>query len=431
MGESVVEGKVSKWLVKEGDLIETDQPIAEVSTDKVDVEIPSPGAGTLEKIFVPEGETVSVGTELALIQDGKEQKEGTEGKKRQAPSPPSVQTAPPAPARQEGKEEEREETLGGEEIPDRISPLVKKLAKEHQIDLRNVPGTGIGGRITKQDVMAYIEKGSGPPAVRPPEKKEPSPARPTGISEREEFSEFRIPIYEPKEGDQVIPFSRLRKMIAEHMVYSKRTAPHVTTVTEVDMMKIVRLRNEKKGSVKEQTGSDLTFLPFIISAAIQAISAYPTLNASVSGDRLIVKKEIHMGIAVETDKGLVVPVIRRADEKSLIGLSRAAAELARKAREGTLAPDDIAGGTFTISNPGKNGNLFGTPIIFQPQVGILRMGEVIKRPIVVESDGADTIAIHPMMYLSLSYDHRVIDGATGNLFLHRVKEILQEGRFTF
>jgi 2-oxoglutarate dehydrogenase E2 component (dihydrolipoamide succinyltransferase) len=215
------------------------------------------------------------------------------------------------------------------------------------------------------------------------------------------------------------------------MVYSKRTAAHVTTVAEVDLVRVVRLREEKKSVVKDQTGSDLTFLPFVVSAAVQAIPAYPTLNASVSGQSLIVKKEIHMGIAVETEKGLMVPVIRNAGEKSIVGLSRSAAELARKAREGTLSPDEIAGGTFTVSNPGKNGNLFGTPIIFQPQVGILRMGEIIKRPVVIEVDGTDTIAIHPMMYLSLTYDHRVIDGATGNLFLHRVKEILEKGEFPF
>ena len=433
MGESVVEGKVSKWLVKEGDSIQVDQPIAEVSTDKVDVEIPSPSGGTLEKILVAEGETVSVGTEIALIEDGK-------AKDGKGPSPPASQSvSTPTPEEKEKKEPVQVKKDEKIEI-DRLSPVVKRLAEQYQIDLQKVSGTGIGGRITKQDLLDYIEK-------EKPEKSAPAPSDSTGVktapkqkpvspSERltpaaEGFSEYKIPRVEPKEGDQVIPFSRLRKTIAEHMVYSKRTAAHVTTVSEVDMARVVRLREEKKKFVKDQTGSDLTFLPFVIAAAVQAIPAYPTLNASVSGQSLIVRKEIHMGIAVETEKGLMVPVIRNAGEKSMIGLSRSAADLARKAREGTLSPDEIAGGTFTVSNPGKNGNLFGTPIIFQPQVGILRMGEIIKRAVVIEADGADTVAVHPMMYLSLTYDHRVIDGATGNLFLHRVKEILEKGEFSF
>lgn len=426
MGESVIEGKVSKWLVKEGDSIKPDQPIAEVSTDKVDVEIPSPGGGTLEKILVPEGTTVSVGTEIAVIGDGKAETQKTEIKaeagKEERPSPaPPVQEKPAT-----AKREEKVEI-------DRLSPVVKRLVEQHQVDLQKISGTGIGGRITKQDILDYIEKEKprpAPSAPAPPAEK-PAPAAFKEAPAAERFSEYKIPPVAPKEGDQVVPFSRLRKMIAEHMVYSKRTAAHVTTVSEVDMVRVVRLREEKKGAVKEATGSELTFLPFVIAAAVQAIRAYPVLNASVAGQSLIVRKEIHMGIAVETDKGLMVPVIRNAGEKSIIGLSRAAAELARKAREGSLSPDEIAGGTFTVSNPGRKGNLFGTPIIFQPQVGILRMGEIIKRPVVVEADGADAIAIHPMMYLSLTYDHRVIDGATGNLFLHQAKEILEKGDFSF
>jgi len=439
MGESVVEGKVSKWLVKEGDPIQPDQPIAEVSTDKVDVEIPSPGAGTLEKILVPEGTTVSVGTEIALIGDGKAESQKpelrTEAKKEEKPSPPPAQTAA-ASAPAQPAQEKREDKV---EI-DRLSPVVKRLVEQYQVDLRKISGTGIGGRVTKQDILDYIERekpqaAPSAPAARAETEKSPiERAAPPASKEAppsEKFSEYKIPRVTPNEGDQVIPFSRLRKMIAEHMVYSKRTAAHVTTVSEVDMVRVVRLREEKKGAVKEATGSDLTFLPFVIAAAIQAIRAYPVLNASVEEQSLIIRKEIHMGIAVETEKGLMVPVIRNAGEKSIIGLSRAAAELARKAREGTLSPDEIAGGTFTVSNPGKKGNLFGTPIIFQPQVGILRMGEIIKRPVAVEADGTDTIAIHPMMYLSLTYDHRVIDGATGNLFLHQAKEILEKGDFSF
>jgi len=451
MGESIVEGKVAKWLVREGEHVETDQPIAEISTDKVDVEIPSPGAGTLAKIYVPEGATVSIGAELALIGDGEE------AEREAATQPPTVQrppattpgrppvverpptearpapTAPPptalSPEKRAEKRERGEEKRDGGEIG-RISPLVRKLAEEHQVDLSQVQGTGLGGRITKQDILRYLGQEEPQPAEGKPAPWEgaPRPAAPSPV-ETLPFKEFKPPRYQPKEGDQVIPFSRLRKMIAEHMVYSKRTAPHVTTVAEVDMAKVVRLREEKKKMIKEQTGADLTYLPFLVSAAVQAIGDYPTLNAAVVDDSLVIRKEIHMGIAVETEKGLMVPVIRRAHEMSLAGLARAAAELAEKARNGTLSPDEIAGGSFTISNPGRKGNLFGSPIIFQPQVGILRMGEIIKRPVVIEVDGNDTIAVRPMMYLALSYDHRVIDGATGNLFLHRVKEILEEGRF--
>ena len=431
MGESVVEGKVSKWLVKEGDAIQMDQPIVEVSTDKVDVEIPAPSAGALIKILVPEGETVSVGTEIALIESGivsvAPETISPEVKEAPPPSPKRAPAAPPSPAtRLEKRPPEEKGEIG------RVSPLVKKLAEEYKIDLQKISGTGMGGRITKQDILRYLGKETleeaAPSQIREAPREAPPKKAPPAAPE---FSEYKIPRYEPKEGDQVIPFSRLRKMIAEHMVYSKRTAPHVTTVAEADMMKVVRLREEKKGWVKEQTGRDLTFLPFVVSAAVRAIEAYPTLNASVAEQNLIIRKEIHIGIAVETEKGLMVPVIRHADEKSLIGLSRAAAELAAKAKEGVLRPDDVTGGSFTVSNPGRKGNLFGTPIIFQPQVAILRMGEVIKRAVVVEVEGTDTIAIHPMMYLALSYDHRVIDGATGNLFLHRVKEILEEGRFSF
>jgi len=436
MGESVIEGKVSKWLVHEGDRVQTDQPLVEISTDKVDAEIPSPSAGTLMKIYVPEGTTVPIGAELALIGEGKEAE-------REAAAPPTIERppAPPPERPPEGKQlpgERAEEVTTAEEKREqadigRVSPLVRKLAEEYKVDLSQVRGTGLGGRITKQDLLRFVGKEEAPEAEKPspapttpPRQAAPAPARP----ETREFKEFKPPRYEPKEGDQVVPFSRLRKVIAEHMVYSKRTAPHVTTVAEVDMAKIARLRDEKKAAIKEQTGFELTYLPFIISAAIQAIAEYPTLNAAVVDDSLVIRKEIHVGIAVETEKGLMVPVIRRAQEKSLAGLSRAAAELAKKAREGTLSPDEITGGSFTISNPGRKGNLFGTPIIFQPQVGILRMGEIVKRPMVIEVDGSDTIAIRPMMYLALSYDHRVIDGATGNLFLHRVKELLEEGRFS-
>lgn len=436
MGESVVEGKMAKWPVKEGDPIEADQPIAEVSTDKVDIEISSPGAGTLVKIYVLEGATASVGAEFALIGEGNEAKRQT----AQPPSrvlPPTVK--PPIqtldPSRKSAKppvEERHSEAEAG-----RISPLVKKMAEQYQVDLRQVSRSGIGGRITKQDLLRYVGKKEALPVEAAPfppkaahQEAAPKPAAPP-VPGKREFTEYQIPHYKPKKGDQIIPFPRLRKMIAEHMGNSKRTTPHVTAVAEVDMARVVGLRNQMRELIKNQTGQELTFLPFVISATVEAVADYPVLNASVVDDRLIIRKEINIGIAVETNKGLMVPVIRQAQGRSLTGLARAAAKLAAKAREGNLTPDEITGGSFTISNPGRKGNLFGTPVIFQPQVGILTMGEIVKRPVVIEVEGTDTIAVRPMMYLALSYDHRVIDGATGNLFLHRVKNILEKGSFQF
>ncbi len=381
LGESVVEGTIAKWLVSEGDRIKRDQPIALISTDKIDVEIPAPAEGIL-KFLIPEGGVAPVGSEIALI--------GQEGE-----AEPS-KTAVPTP-------EKSEAPLKGEEP--RLSPLVRRLAAEHRVDLSKVKGSGLSGRITKEDILATAAPGrtAAPPAAPPPA----------------EDHTYKPPVVEPQEGDRVLPFSRLRKLTAEHMVFSKRNAAHVTTVAEIDMWNVGRARE----------GTDLSYLPFVVFAAIEALKEFPQMNAAVQGDSLIIRKAINIGIAVETERGLVVPVIRRADEKSLKGLAAMILDLAVRAREQRLLPDDIAGGTFTVTNPGKKGNLFGTPILMQPQVGILRLGEVTKRPVAVERDGQDTIAIHPMMFLALSYDHRVIDGVAGNEFLHRVKEILQEGKF--
>ncbi len=415
MGESVIEGKIERWLVHEGDTIKQDQPIAEVSTDKVDVEIPSPCAGRIVKISVAEGETVAVGCELAVIEGGREDTPVVpEATKQDAPKVATPLSLKPSLAH--------------------LSPVVRRLSEEYHVDLSKVKGTGLEGRITKQDIFRLLGKEiveDTPPEIEEMPSRETSPPKPRPKISETEFTEYKVPHYEPREGDQVVPFSRLRKIISEHMVYSKRTAPHVTTVAEVDMMRVARFREEKKTHVKSQFGTELTYLPFVLSATLAAISAYPVMNSSVEGEALIIKKDINLGIAVDTERGLLVPVIRQAQEKTLLVLSRLAADLAKKARDGTLSPDEAAGGTFTVTNPGRAGNLFGTPIIFQPQVGILRMGELVKRAVVVEVDGADTVTVHPMMHLSLSYDHRVIDGVTANLFLHRIKEILEEGRFSF
>ena len=435
LGESIVEGTIVKWLFKEGAVVLQDQPLVEVSTDKVEVEIPSPSSGVLLKIVVSEGETIPVGTLLAVIQE-----DATAGAGCAMPLPSLLST---------------QDTPTPDSFPKErhlaLSPVVRKFAEMYNIDLKNVTGTGNSGRITKQDILRSVAVvASGGRVERALKTTETAPpilpidivppaddAHPVGIAapvddaplRREEPVEsfYKVLDYQPQEGDEVIPFSRIRAITAEHMVYSKHTAPHVTTVTEVDLAHVVRLREENKGKIFEKTGFDLTFLPFILYATVQAIKNYPQLNGSVVGKSLVIKKQINIGLAVETDRGLIVPVIHGADTKSLMGLSRAASEMAKHAREGRLTPDEVRFGTFTVTNPGKQGNLFGTPILFQPQVGILRMGEITKRPVVIELAGSDAIVIHPMIYLSLSYDHRVIDGATANLFLHCIKEVLETG----
>jgi 2-oxoglutarate dehydrogenase E2 component (dihydrolipoamide succinyltransferase) len=425
MGESVVQGTVAKWLVKEGDRVKADQPLVEVSTDKIDVEIPSPAEGVISRILVEEGQTVDVGAELAEI-DGSGLPDSSRPEERRAEPPPEPPPGGPVrplpsetPVKGEASKDRADQTAEGER--QRISPLVRRLAKEHRIDLSRVRGTGFEGRITKEDILNFVGSAASPPKEKPKEERErPSPS--AGL-------EFTPPRYEPKEGDQVIPFSRVRKLTAEHMVASKRISAHVATVAEVDLTEIVKLRQEKRAPLKEKEGIDLTFLPFVAAAAVGALKEHPLLNASVVDEKVVVKKEINLGVAVETEAGLIVPVVHHADELSLLGMAKAVAELAEKARTKRLTVQEISGGTFTLTNPGKKGNLFGTPIIFQPQVGILRLGEVVKRPAVIQLDGEEAIAIRSMMYLTLSYDHRIIDGVTGNGFLHRVKEFLEAARF--
>jgi len=429
LGETVIEGTVAKWLVKEGEWVERDQAILEVSTDKVDSEIPSPSAGRVTKILVPEGRTVKVGIDLMEID---------ELATKAASSPPSAAKAEPATSPMIEKPifkptpvvpQKAPPTISESAEPSegiRISPVVRNMAREYGIELAQVKGTGLGGRVTKEDLLRYLEE----KGMKHPETKEPLPQpKEVSYSTKGTLPEFRVAPYALQPGDQVIPFTKLRKLTADHMVYSKRTAPHVTSVAEVDMHRVAKLRERHKEAVQTQHRVKLTFFPFLIAATIEALKAYPLLNASVGDDQIVLKKAINIGIAVETEKGLIVPAIRQADQLSFIEIVVTAEELALRAREGRLKPDDITGGTFTVTNPGREGNLFGTPIIHQPQVGILRMGEVVKRPVVVEVEEEDEIAIRPIMYLALSYDHRIIDGVTGNSFLHRVKEILEKGDF--
>ena len=455
MGESVVEGTITKWLVKEGDVVTEDQPLVEISTDKVDTEIPSPGAGRIAKIVAAEGQTIPVGATLAVIEQA-----GAEiTAKLKVVAPKAVPKAEPPAARTESTREspavkpapppqpmqsagvgvhEAVSEAGG---PRRFSPVVLKIAAEEGIDLSRVSGTGIGGRVSKRDLQRYLDslrKGGVPGAAAAPpptngvaqSSSRPALAAATTQPQPAQLGAvFRPPVYQPIEGDIVEPFTRRRKLIAEHMVYSKTHSPHVGTVAEVDVTNAMRIREKHKDEFARREGFSLTFLPLAAAATVRALKEFPRMNASVVGDSVVLRREINLGIAMDTDEGLLVPVIRAAEGMSVVGIARAIESLRRKVAEKKIGADDLAGGSFTVSNPGREGNLYGFAIINQPQVGILRMGEVKKRPVVVEVDGADAIAIRTVMYLALSYDHRVVDGVLGNRFLYRIARILEEADF--
>ncbi|MBI5577228.1 MAG: 2-oxo acid dehydrogenase subunit E2 [Deltaproteobacteria bacterium] len=432
LGESVVEGVIAKWLVKAGDTVAKDQALVEISTDKVDAEIPSPVAGTIVEILAKEGDTVPILAAIARIETEAaaaapppqapperapwdEETEGFPGAMARKtgpplPQPPRVEPgAPPPPQPPSGPPRMR------------ISPVVARIAAEHGIDITKLSGTGIDGRVTKKDLEDYLA--GKPPAVRPPQEKPAVPSPPEARAPRP--AEAEKPVATAAGEDQVIPFTPIRKRIAEHMVMSKRTSPHVHTVAEVDMHLVVAFREAKRNE-----GVSLTFLPFVIYAAARALKEFPVMNASVAGESSVLHKSIHIGVAVDTDRGLVVPVIRDADRKSLVEIGGAVEDFASRSKAHRIMPDEMAGGTFTVTNPGPKGNLFGTPIINQPQVGILRIGQIVKRPVVVEADGEEAIVIRPMMYLTLGYDHRIIDGVIGNGFLYRVREILEGGEYS-
>jgi 2-oxoglutarate dehydrogenase E2 component (dihydrolipoamide succinyltransferase) len=408
LGESVLEGTVAKWLVKEGDRVEQDQPIVEVTTDKVDAEIPAPVAGVIEAILAAEGDVVAVGGVLARIAPSGQAT--TAPPKREAapkaataaiPVPPPKPPAAPAPA-----------PAARAEAP-RATPVARKAAEATGVDLRSLEGTGIGGRVTRGDVER----------ARPAA----APAAPRAAERRTFSADFGH--YAIQEGDKVVPMTPLRKLVAEHMVYSKLTSPHVGTVAEVDMGGVARLRAAHKQRFAEAHGVPLTFLPFVVHASVRALREQPGLNASVVGDAIVEKKDLNVGIAVETEKGLVVPVVRHADRLSLAGLAASIEDLSARARTKRLSADELKGGTFTVTNPGRHGNLYGFAIINQPQVGILRMGEIAKRAVVRETEAGDAIVIRPVMFLALSYDHRAVDGAPANAFLFRVKELLEQAEF--
>jgi 2-oxoglutarate dehydrogenase E2 component (dihydrolipoamide succinyltransferase) len=490
MGESIAEGTITRWLKKVGERVERDEPLFEISTDKVDAEIPSPAAGTLTQVLFNEGDTVEVNKVVAYI--------GGEGEATQAPAkqeaaaaaapasqaaasapappqPPAATqqptSAPPAPEQRATSPQPTpapqpapppvRPASGGSTVTEasgsphatsggppadgthgartaeelrrtRSSPLVRKIAAEHDIDITRLEGTGASGRVTKNDILSYIESGA---AMSPQQAAQSEQQYAPSTSPAAEAAATRAPsappAVQPSEGDRVEPMTLMRKKIAEHMTMSQRTSAHVATVYEIDMTRVHRLRESKKAEFYQRVGTKLSYMPFIFQAITQAIRKFPVFNSQVSGDQIIYKRDINLGMAVALDWGLIVPVIKRADDLSIAGLAKAANDLAERARAKQLKPDEVAGGTFTVTNPGVFGGLFGTPIINQPQVAILGVGTIEKRAkVITTEEGDDVIAIRHMAYFALSFDHRIIDGADAERFLSYVKEILEAGQFT-
>lgn len=411
LGESVVEGTIGRWLVKEGQRVAKDEPLVEVLTDKADTEVPAPIAGVVVALRAGVDEVVAVGGVLCEIDEAAA---GTTDAAHEPPAAPEAAT-------------------GEKDAP--TSPSVRQLARERGVSLDHLAGSGEGGRITREDVLAAADsapKGetaaapTAQPPVAPPTPPSATAVAPAAAPSRP--SAFRMPPYVEREGDRVVPFSRRRRIIADHMVFSKHVAPEVVTFAECDLAATAKLRDAHKARYKAE-GVGLTFLSFVAAATTRALREFPALNARVLDDAYVELRHLNLGIAVDTDEGLVVPVIRDADDLTVRGLARAIADLATRARTGDLVPDDLAGKTFTISNPGRKGNLVGGAIISQPNVGILRLGTIKKRVVVVTEGGEDRMVIHPVMYMALTYDHRVVDGVAANGFLYRVTEILEQGDF--
>jgi len=416
MGESITEGTLTKWLKKPGDSVERDEPLFEISTDKVDTEIPSPVAGTLQDVLVEEGATVEINTVVARVAEEGEAAAPAAEEPTEEPAPAGEEPEPeePEPAPDESAPVEPAAPPASSEVKGPVSPLVRRMAREHSIDLALITGTGAGGRITKRDVEAYLASRQEPAAPAAPAK-EPAAAQ---APERVE------PV--PPAGSakkRVEPMSTMRRKIAEHMVYSKQTSPHVTTVHKVDMTNIVKIRGGLKAQFKERYGFSLTYLPFVARAAAQALREFPVVNASIEGTNIIYHNEMNIGIAVALDNGLIVPVIRNADGLSIVGLQRSIVDLAGRARSRQLKPDEVTGGTFSITNFGSFGSLFATPVISQPNVAILGIGAIVKEPVVTPDDA---IAIRSTCYVALTFDHRLIDGAVADQFTSRVKQILED-----
>jgi pyruvate dehydrogenase E2 component (dihydrolipoamide acetyltransferase) len=448
MGESIAEGTVSKWLKKPGDRVERDEPLLEISTDKVDAEIPSPAAGTLTEILVQEGQTVAVNSVVARIAAEGEAAapsapaaaEPPPAQPKAAEPPPAAPAPPPAPiasspaaapvteqsaAPQEDEDDSDDENVTSLEERRRTksSPLVRKIAKENDVDIAAVKGTGVSGRVTKNDILEFLQQprpqqapAAAATSAAPPRAAAPAP-RPT------------MPSFGEGENVRIEPLSMMRRKIAQHMVQSKQTSAHVTTVFEVDFSAIEKLRKQNKESYAER-GVKLTYLPFIVQAVMAGLRQFPILNASMDETSVIYHRDLNIGIAVALDWGLIVPVVKNAEEKNVLGLARAINDLGERARTKKLSPDDVQNGTFTITNPGIYGGLFGTPIINQPQVAILGVGGVKKRPVVIETKEGDVIGIRSMCILALTFDHRLIDGAVADQFMALVRQTIESGQFT-
>jgi pyruvate dehydrogenase E2 component (dihydrolipoamide acetyltransferase) len=438
MGESIAEGTLSKWLKKVGDEVKRDEPIFEISTDKVDAEIPASEAGVIAEILVQEGQTVAVQTVVARLETEKGAAIGA-GVAAAAPAavataipsvtsagaPPKTEsTAPPPSTHNQSVATGPLPTPGqnGSSFEERIrtksSPLVRKMAAEHGVDITALHGSGIAGRVTKKDLMGFITAGI------PADARSVSMHAPGGIGG---MPAELLPVAEPWPGDVVEPMSKMRALISDHMVASRRTSAHVTSFMEMDLTRIAGIRVRKRAEFEASTGQKLTYMPFIISSVVQGLKAFPIVNSSVAGQNIIYRKPINIGVAVALDWGLIVPVIKRAEDLSLGGITRALNDLASRARAKKLSPEEVQDGTFTITNPGVFGSLMGTPIINQPQVAILGVGAIEKRPKVIPGrDGEDTIAIRTCAYFSISFDHRVIDGAVADQFLAYVKKAIEE-----
>ena len=422
LGESVTEGTITRWLKAEGDEVEMDEPLAEVDTDKVNAELPSPVAGRIEKFLVTEGSTVDVGTEIVLV--------AVEGDSPASDAPPRENTAADAPteefpasgteAQPVTQDDERQRTVaradgdGRGEIEDaetlrltRSSPVVRRLAEEHGVEIKEIPGTGTGGRVTRKDIEGYIEEEREERAPREPQK------RPEAFAEPE-----RLPLYE---GDRVEDLSGIRRAVANRMSASKREAPHAWTMVEVDVSGLVALREREKDVFAGREGVKLTYLPFIVQAVVESLKENPVLNSVWDGDRIILRKQINIGVAVDLEDALIVPVIAGADELNILGLARKIDDLVRRARAGQLGTEDVSGGTFTVNNPGALGSVVSTPIINHPQAAILSAEAIVKRPVVIEY----AIAIRSMMNLEVSFDHRILDGGAALKFLNAVKQRLE------
>ena len=466
MGESIAEGTLSRWMKKVGDAVKRDEPIFEISTDKVDAEIPAPNAGVLAEILVQEGQTVAVQTVVARIETDASAAATEKPKAPAAPPPaapvPQKQASPsgappaplaPAPAAPKAPRSESppprptpvpvsasaaQETRavgdatggnGAESQEDRLrrksTPLVRKMAAEHNLDISEIPGSGLAGRVTKNDILSHLETGvvgqrtSGPVAA--PSSTSTQPTRPAGPP----AAVPTAPLVDTWPGDRVEPWSRIRKLTADHMVMSRRVSPHVNTIFEIDYTHVVQLRAAKKKEYAER-GVNLTYLAFIAKVVADNLRKHPVLNAAVSGESTLLRRDINLGIAVALDWGLIVPVIKHADELSLLGIARAINDLGERARTKKLSPDEVQKGTFTITNPGVFGSVIGTPIINQPQAAILCVGAIEKQPAVISIDGSDMIAVRTKGMLSLAFDHRIVDGANADRFMADVKAALQE-----